>query len=117
MSKDRGDRLNRCRERYSQIKAELLALGFVCVGSLQTRHLECGKPSCRCHQDPANRHGPYHYWTRKHQGRTVSVLVGDDDAVLYREWIENNRTLDRTLREMRKVSARALALSTERRRP
>ena len=96
----------------AQLKKELMALGFVCVGSLQTRQLECGKEACRCHDDPANRHGPYHYWTRKVQGRSVAVLLSDDEAVLYRAWIARNRELERVIREMRKVSARALTLQT-----
>jgi hypothetical protein len=111
MSNDNAQ-LEKCREQYARLKQELMALGFVCVGSLQTRHLECGKPACHCHDDPVNRHGPYHYWTRKVQGRSVAVLLGDDDAALYREWIERNRELERVIREMRKVSARALTLQT-----
>jgi len=107
-------RLEQCRARYAQLKAELQKLGFVCVGSLQTRHLECGKAKCRCHEDPANRHGPYHYWTRKVAGKTVAVLVSEEDLGLYREWVARNRDLDRVVREMRKVSARALTLSTAR---
>lgn len=112
MSKDHNGRLEKCRKRYAQLKAELRELGFVCVGSLQTRLLECGKTGCRCHEDPANRHGPYHYWTRKLHGRTIAVLIAEDELALYREWIENNRALHRAVREMRKVSARALVLHT-----
>jgi len=33
--------------------------------------------------------------------------------MLYREWIENNRALDKAVREMRKVASRALALQTK----
>lgn len=113
MPKSDDTPLARCRERYAQLKEELRSLGFVCVGSLQTRYLECGKAACHCHDDPANRHGPYHYWTRKVQGRTVAVLIGEEEVMLYREWIENNRALDKAVREMRKVASRALALQTK----
>lgn len=113
MPKSDDTPLAKCRERYAQLKEELRSLGFVCVGSLQTRHLECGKAACHCHDDPANRHGPYHYWTRKVQGRTVAVLIGEEEVMLYREWIENNRALDKAVREMRKVAGRALALQTK----
>jgi hypothetical protein len=117
MSKKDDGHLKKYRERYAQLKDELPNLGFVCVGSLQTRLLECGKASCHCHDDPANRHGPYHYWTRKVQGRSVAVLVSEEHAVLYRRWITNNRTLDRVVHQMRKLSARALKLQAERKRP
>src|SRR4030067_1320157 len=79
------------RARYAQLKEELRSLGFVCVGSLQTRYLECGKAACHCHDDPANRHGPYHYWTRKVQGRTVAVLIGEGGGMLYRGRIGKDR--------------------------
>jgi hypothetical protein len=108
--------LPKWQKRYAELKQELQGLGFVCVGSLQTRYLECGKASCHCHDDPANRHGPYHYWTRKIQGRTVSVLLHQPEVEFYRERIQNNRHLDRLVREMRQVSARALTLEIGRKR-
>ena len=111
MPRDVHHRLEQCRERYEQLRDELLHLGFVCVGSLQRRHLECGKDACRCHGHPDNRHGPYHYWTRKVAAKTVAVLVPADDVAIYTEWLANNRTLDRVVRDMRKISARALTLA------
>lgn len=114
MTKSSTSRLKQCRARYAALKAELRHLGFVCVGSLQTRHLECGKTNCRCHADLADRHGPYHYWTRKVDSKTVAVLIPQEDLGLYRAWVASNRELDRVVREMRKVSARALTLSTTR---
>ena len=103
--------------RYNALKAELQAVGFVCQGSIQTRPVECGKATCRCHKDPANRHGPYHYWTRKAHGKTVGLMLTEEELPLYREWIENNRALQRVLRDMRTVSTRALALTTGRKAP
>jgi len=91
--------------------------GFVCVGSVQTRYLECGKQGCHCHDSPANRHGPYHYWTRKVKGRTIAVLLSEPEVGIYQEWIQNNRRLDRLVREMRQLSARALTIQTGRTRP
>ncbi len=104
-------------ERYNALRVELQAVGFVCQGSIQTRSIQCGKASCSCHDDPDNRHGPYHYWTRKSRGKTVGLMLTDDELPLYREYIQNNRKLDRLLRQMRNVSARALALTTGRKAP
>lgn len=102
----------RLQQRYLELKQQMQRLGFVCVGSVQTRYLPCGTPGCRCHRDPKQRHGPYHYWTRKVQGRTVAVLLKPNELPLYREWIQNNRQLERLVREMRGISARALSLET-----
>lgn len=106
--KNRSERLRACEQRYRELKQELQDVGFVCVGSLQTRYLPCGNASCRCHQDPGKRHGPYHYWTRKVKGRTVTVLLKAEQVPLYREWIQNNRQLENLVREMRRVSAQVL---------
>ncbi len=57
------------------------------------------------------------YWTRKSRGKTVGLMLTADELPLYREWIENNRNLERVLREMRTVSTRALALTTGRKAP
>ena len=64
-SMDYSAALRRYEERYDALKAQLQTVGFIGQGSIQTRHLKCGKPTCRCYDDPDARHGPYHYWTRK----------------------------------------------------
>jgi hypothetical protein len=104
-------------QRYNALKADLQAVGFVCQGSVQTRWIECGKTTCRCHEDPGNRHGPYHYWTRKARGKTVGLMLNEDELPFYRECIQNNRKLERLMRQMRNVSSRALALTTGRKAP
>lgn len=110
-------RLLKYTERYDALKRELQAVGFICLGSVQTGRRECGKPTCRCHQAPENRHGPYHGWTRKAGGKTVGLMLTEDELPVYREWIQNQRKLERILRRMRNVSTRALALITGRKAP
>ena len=92
----RGDPMLAYAKQYDALKAELQTLGFLCQGSLQTRRVACGKTTCRCHRDPDARHGPYHYWTRKARGKTVGMHLTEDEVVLYQEWIENNRELERS---------------------
>ena len=43
--------------------------------------------------------------------------VTDDELVLYQEWIENNRELERLVKEMRGLSSRVLAFITGREAP
>ena len=83
--------MHRYEEQYDALKAKLQAVGFIGQGSVQTRRIACGSPTCRCHHDPDARHGPYHYWTRKARGKTVGLKLTEDELGLYREWIENNR--------------------------
>jgi hypothetical protein len=50
-------RLHKFQPRYAELKQELQGLGLVCVGSVQTRYLECGTANRRCYDSPAHRHG------------------------------------------------------------
>lgn len=111
-----SDRGERCAREYAALKAELRDVGYLCVGTVLSRRLECRTPGCHCHKSPANRHGPYHYWTRKVRGKTVTVMLTADEAEIYRSWIENNRVLEKLVRRMRKVSANALACALPARR-
>lgn len=113
----KSERLLSYAARYDALKAELQSVGYVCQGSIQARRAECGKHPCRCHDDPKNRHGPYHYWTRKSRGKTVGMMLTEQELPIYRQWIENQRSLERILGEMRDTSARALALTTGRKAP
>lgn len=104
-------------KRYAKLKRELQDVGFVLIGSVQSRYQQCGKPWCHCRTDPANRHGPYYYWTRKVKGKTVGMLLTKEEYDLYRDWIANGRTLSRLIRTMQQTSKRALAATTGRKAP
>ena len=54
----------------AEITARLAGLAFALPGTVADRMTRCGYPGCRCHADPPQRHGPYHQWTRKKNGRT-----------------------------------------------
>ena len=62
-----GAVIRRYQEQYDALKAELQTLGFIGQGSVQTRRITCGRPACRCHDDPDARHGPYHYSLLSHR--------------------------------------------------
>ena len=109
--------MRRYEKQYDGLKAELQTLGFIGQGSVSTRRITCGRPACRCHHDPEARHGPYHYWTRKARGKTVGLKLTEDELGLYREWIDNNRELERLVKETRRISSRVLALITGRPAP
>ena len=49
-------------------------------GSLTTRFMKCGQPSCACHRDPAARHGPYTEWSRVVGGRRQSRYLSPEQA-------------------------------------
>ena len=99
--------LRRIHEKYEQIKSEISDIGFVVQGSVTDRWKKCGKPACRCHNDPDEWHGPYHQWSWKSDGKTFSVSLTKEQAMLCRQWGKNNRKLEAIAKRLRKLSLRA----------
>ena len=99
--------LQALQDRLRELAAELANTGFVRSGTLVSRYMACGKPSCRCHADPGQLHGPYWDWSRSVGGRTVSRRLSEPQARLYQEWIANRRAALQILAEMEAVSDRA----------
>ena len=73
------------------IAAELAALGPTLPGTVTRRQTRCGKPNCRCHGEPPQLHGPYWWWTRRVDGKTVTRMLPDDLYENYRPYFEHQR--------------------------
>jgi len=102
--------LARLSDQYARARAELAGLGYILPGSLTERRLPCGKALCTCTTDVAAWHGPYLQWSRKKRGRTVSTYLTPEAARLCREWIANNRKLEKIITRMRKLCLRVAHL-------
>ena len=98
------------RRQHRKLAAQLAQIGFIATGTLIERSTRCGTPGCACHADPPRLHGPYHQWTTKIAGKTVTRRLTDRQAAHYREWIDNNRQLRELTTQMRQISARAAEL-------
>ncbi len=81
------------RARAKAIAKEIAAIGFVLPGTLSERYLACTHAGCRCHGDPPQLHGPYWYWTRKVDAKTVSKMLSPDQVADYQEWFDNRKRL------------------------
>ena len=59
--------------------------------------------------------GPYHQWSAKVNGKTVTRRLSATEAALDEEWITNDRKLRRLIDQMRTVAAKAaeIQLATE----
>ena len=90
--------------RRRQILDEIASLGYCLPGSVVDRTSRCGNPHCRCHSDPANRHGPYRSWTRKVAGKTVTRNLNDDQLQRYQNWFDNDRRLKALVAELEELS-------------
>jgi len=102
--------LTRLRHGYRALQDQIRGLGFVAPGSVIERHTVCGTPGCRCHGDPATRHGPYYQYSRKLDGKTLTRRLDAEQADLHREWIANRRRLDELTDQMDQLSRQATEL-------
>jgi len=66
------------RSALRRITAELATLGTTLPGTVARRSTRCGRPNCRCHADPPQLHGPYWWWTRSVNGKTVTRMLSDE---------------------------------------
>ena len=94
------------RRQQAELAARLADVGFVLPGSLIERTIACGKSGCRCQADPPRLHGPYHQWTRKIAGKTVTRNLTDEQAATYRPWFDNARRLRELTAELETLSLR-----------
>ncbi len=95
------------RARWEQIADQIRQVGVTAVGSVLQVYNVCGTAACRCHTDPARRHGPYWQHTRKIGGKTVTRRLTGAQAELYLQWIGNDRRLRALLAELEQVNAAA----------
>ena len=87
----------RLRQRTAELRRRISAMDYACSGTLHSRTKSCGQPACRCATDPDARHGPYHEWSRRKDGRLVHSVLAADQVSLIRRAIANRREIDRLL--------------------
>ncbi len=92
--------------QLTALTEKIAQIGFCLPGTLTARHTRCSSPGCRCRHDPPVLHGPYHSWTRKIAGKTVTRTLTPDQARRYEPWFDNARRL-------RALSAELEALSLQ----
>lgn len=95
-------------ERARAIAAEMATLGPALPGTISARSMHCASPGCHCHADPPSLHGPYWFWTRKVQAKTVSRVLSPEQAQEYRSWSETNRRLRALVRELEQIAVAAV---------
>lgn len=84
--------------------AEISKLGFCLPGSLVGRTTRCGTPTCRCHNNPEQRHGPYPSWTRRVGAKTVTRTLSSSQVQHYQSWFDNARRLPELVEELQALS-------------
>jgi hypothetical protein len=107
-SKTMATTLNR---RIESIRQQIAAMGLVAQGTVSKRTKVCGRPNCRCAQDPEARHGPYYEWTRREKGRYVHTVISAEKAEVLAAAIDNHRRVLALLARWSTETARTLKLT------
>jgi hypothetical protein len=94
------------RRAQAAIARRLAAAGFALPGSLIERATRCGKANCSCKADPPRLHGPYHQWTRKVDGKTLTINLTDEQMDRYGKWLTEAQRLRALLNELEELSLR-----------
>ena len=92
-----------------QAAAELAAAaGPALPGTLTVRSYACGKPRCRCHDDPPQLHGPYAEWTRKIDGKTVTRRLTPEQLAAWQPLFDNARKMRDLLAQIQDLTLQAV---------
>jgi hypothetical protein len=99
--------VQKLEQRHRALLRQIAQIGLVVRGSIGTYRTRCGNPRCPCVTDRSARHGPYHIWTRKVGGKTITRMLSDQQASRLRLWIRNMRRLDALLRKLQELGLHA----------
>jgi hypothetical protein len=102
--------LQRLKNRYARLAAQLAKPGLLLQGTISERFMTRPDP-----QDPEHPKtiGPYYQWTFKRKAKTVTVNLSAAQAGPFQKAMDNNRRLETLLTEMRELSREILDASTE----
>jgi uncharacterized iron-regulated protein len=98
------------KKRYAQLTDQLSRMGLVLPGTLTERTI-IGQASKK--QMDRKKYGPYYQWTRKVNGKTITVNLSKAQVDLFRKAIDNNRKSEQILSEMRRISIQRLENETQ----
>jgi len=101
-------KVEKLRERYRRLQAEIATLGLVQSGTLTERMDR--RPNA---QGEIQERGPYYQWTFKEAGKTRTVNLTRAQAEVWTQAMRNDRKLKKILEAMREVSLRILQETTQ----
>lgn len=96
--------------QYQKLKKSLLSLGLIQQGTIIPRIIP--KIISKKNKKPRP-YGPYFQWTRKINGKTVTVNLTSSQAKCYGNAIEEYKKLKRILEEMMSLSQTILDSTTK----
>lgn len=96
------------KQATSALRRRIQQIDGVLSGTLHTRTKVCGRPNCRCAQDPEARHGPYVEWSRRHDNRLVHRILTPEEAKQVQRAIANYRKIQELLAQWEQKTIKAV---------
>jgi len=96
-----GEKIERRKERYRRLRANLAGIGPILQGTITERTIVRGVPGARREEKT---YGPYYQWTFKDKGKTRTVNLTAQQEKLFGRAIANQRRMDEIIKEMRMLS-------------
>jgi hypothetical protein len=103
--------------KQRRLAAQLGEIGFALPGSLTVKAYRCGKQNCRCHAEPPRLHGPYAFWTRKVNNKTVTRMLNDEQLADYQPMFDNARKIRDLVSQLHELSLELVEPAEVRPRP
>jgi hypothetical protein len=98
------------KKRYAQLVDQLGRIGLLLPGTITERRI-VGQASKK--QIDRKKYGPYYQWTRKVNGKTVTVNLSETQVDSFQKAVDNNRKFEQILGEMRQISIQQLENTTQ----
>ncbi|WP_298337435.1 DUF6788 family protein [Ferrimicrobium sp.] len=107
----------RQQAKQAKLAAQLAEIGFALPGSLTVKAYRCGKQNCRCHGEPPQLHGPYAFWTRKADNKTVTRILNDEEVTNYQPMFDNARKIRDLVSQLQDLSLELVEPAAARPKP
>ena len=98
------------KKRYAQLVDQLGRMGPILPGTITERRI-IGQASKK--QIDRKKYGPYYQWTRKVDGKTITVNLSEAQVDLFQKAVDNNRKIEQILSEMKQISLQRLENDTQ----
>ena len=104
--RNKNAKIIRLMARYEALATQLSKTGLILQGTITERSIES-------EEDKEKVYGPYYQWTRKIRQKTVTVNLSRSQAKVYKKAIDNNKKLEKIIKEMLALSMKILEATTE----
>ena len=95
---------NTLEKKYTGLQKQLSQIGYICNGTVMSSYRKCGKANCGCKDNPRMQHGPYHIWTRKEKGKTVTRSLSEKQTDYCSMYMNNFKEMENIIEKMKEIS-------------